>query len=96
MSGHKSFQELIKDFSPERIEGIGQKKQSLAQLELSELLKAAASDWEVDPLSAPIDRMEACLDHLRQVVKEMGGELAITARFPNNVEVSINSWPNID
>jgi hypothetical protein len=96
MSGHKSFQRLIRDFSPERVEKISQKKQSLAQFELSELLKAASSNWEIDPLSAPIDRVEACLGYLRQVVNDMGGELAITAKFPNNVEVSINSLPNTD
>jgi hypothetical protein len=93
MSGHQSFQGLIKDFSPERVERIDQKKQALAQLELSELLKAAAPGWEIDPLSAPIDRIEACLEYLRQVVNDMGGELAITAKFPNNIEVSINSLP---
>ena len=96
MSGHKSFQGLIKDFSPERVEKINQKKQSLSQVELIELLRAAAPDWEIDPLSAPIDRVEACLGYLRQVVNDMGGELAITAKFPNNVEVSINSLPNTD
>jgi hypothetical protein len=96
MSGHQSFQGLIQNFSPERVEKIGQKKQSLAQLELSELLKAAAPGWEIDPLSAPIDRVEACLGYLRQVVNDMGGELAITAKFPNNVEVSINSLPDND
>jgi hypothetical protein len=96
MSGHKPFRELIKDFSPERIERINQKKQSLAQSELSELLKAAASDWKIDPSSTPIDRVEACLGYLRQVVNDMGGELAITARFPNDIEVSIDSWPNTD
>ncbi len=96
MSGHKSFRELVKDFPPERIERINQKKQALAQFELRELLKAAASDWEIDPLSAPIDRVEACLGYLRQVVNEMGGELAITAKFPNDIEVSIISWPNTD
>jgi hypothetical protein len=96
MSGHQSFQKLIADFSPERVEKIAQKKQFLAQLELSELLKAAAPNWEIDPLSAPIDRVEASLGYLRQVVNEMGGELAITAKFPNNVEVSIDSLPNTD
>ncbi len=96
MSGHQSFQGLIKNFSPERVEKISRKKQSLAQLELSELLKAAAPGWEIDPLSAPIDRVEACLGYLRQVVNDMGGELAITAKFPNNVEVSINSLPDND
>jgi hypothetical protein len=96
MSGHKSFQGLIKDFSSERIEKIDQKKQSLAQVELNELLKEAVSDWELDPLSTPFDRVEACLGYLRQVVNDMGGELAITAKFPNNVEVSINSLSNID
>jgi hypothetical protein len=96
MSGHKSFQGLIKDFSPERVEGIDKKKQALAQFELGELLKAAAPGWEIDPSSAPIDRVEACLGYLRQVVTDMGGELAITAKFPNNVEVTINSLPNSD
>jgi hypothetical protein len=96
MSGHKSFEGLIKDFSPERIEKIDKKKQSLAQVELNELLKEAVSDWELDPLSTPFDRVEACLGYLRQVVNDMGGELAITAKFPNNVEVSINSLSNID
>jgi hypothetical protein len=96
MSGHQSFQGLIKDFSPERVERIDQKKQALAQLELSELLKAAAPGWEIDPLTAPIDRIEACLGYLRQVVNDMGGELAITAKFPNNIEVSINSLPTTD
>jgi hypothetical protein len=96
MSGHQSFQGLIKDFSPERVERIDQKKQALAQLELSELLKAAAPGWEIDPLTAPIDRIEACLEYLRQVVNDMGGELAITAKFPNNIEVSINSLPTTD
>jgi hypothetical protein len=96
MSGHKSFQGLIKDFSPERIEKIDKKRQSLAQVELNELLKTAAFDWEIDPLSTPIDRVEACLGYLRRVVNDMGGELAITAKFPNNVEVSINSLLNID
>ncbi len=96
MSGHKSFQGLVKDFSLERVEKIDQKKQFLSQVELSDLLKAAASDWEIDPLSTPIDRVEACLGYLRRVVNDMGGELAITAKFPNNVEVSINSLPNAD
>jgi hypothetical protein len=96
MSGHQSFQELIKDFSSERVEKIATKKQSLAKLELSELLKAAAPGWEIDPLSTPIDRVEACLGYLRQVVNDMGGELAVTAKFPNNVEVSITSLPNND
>jgi hypothetical protein len=34
MSRHKSFQELIKDFSPERVKKIDQKKRSMAQVEL--------------------------------------------------------------
>jgi hypothetical protein len=42
MSGHKSFQGLIKDFSPERVEKTDQKKQFLSQIELSDLLKAAS------------------------------------------------------
>jgi hypothetical protein len=55
MSGHKSFQGLIKDFSPERIERIDQKKQALAQLELSELLKAAAPGWDTQVTGLSIE-----------------------------------------
>jgi hypothetical protein len=32
------------------------------------------------------------LDCLRQAVAEIGGELAITAKFPNDVEVVIDSF----
>ncbi len=93
MSGHKSFQELTRKFSPERIESIDQKKQLLSQFELSELLKEAALNWEIDPLSEPIDRVGVCLEQLRQAINAMGGELSITAKFPNDVEVSIDHFP---
>jgi hypothetical protein len=62
MSGHKPFRELIQDFSPERIERINHKKQSLAQSELSELEIAATSDWKIDLSSAPIDCVEVSID----------------------------------
>jgi hypothetical protein len=39
MSGHKSFQKLIKDFSSERVKKIDQKKRSMAQVELKVILK---------------------------------------------------------
>jgi hypothetical protein len=32
------------------------------------------------------------LNYLRQAVAEMGGELFITAKFPNDVEIVIDSF----
>jgi hypothetical protein len=48
MSGHHSFQGLIKDFSPERIERIDQKKQALAH-------KAAAPAWDTQVTGLSIE-----------------------------------------
>jgi hypothetical protein len=42
MSGHYPFRELVKDFSPEQIEAVRQKKQELARIELHELLSTTA------------------------------------------------------
>jgi hypothetical protein len=64
MSGHRPFRELIQDFSPERIERISHKKQSLAQSELIELEITATSDWKIDPSSALIDCVEVSIDSL--------------------------------
>jgi hypothetical protein len=45
------------------------------------------------PNSKPIERVAASLEYLRQVVTEMGGELAITAKFPNDLEIPIDTLP---
>jgi hypothetical protein len=78
----------------------GQKKQELAQMELHELLSATALTWEIDPTSTSIERIESCLGYLQQIVVKMGGELAVTAKFPNDVEVKIDlpsvHWANVE
>ena len=45
-------------------------------------------------MSTPIERVEASLEYLRQVVNDMGGELAITAKFPDDLEVTIDALPS--
>jgi hypothetical protein len=95
MSGHHPFHQLTKDFSPERLAAIQQKKQALETMNLKDLLKEASLTWEIDPMSTPIERVEASLEYLRQVVNDMGGELAITAKFPNDLEVTIEALPSL-
>jgi hypothetical protein len=95
MSGHHPFHQLTKDFSPERLTTIQQKKQALEKMNLQDLLKEASLTWEIDPKSTPIARVEASLEYLRQVVNEMGGELTITATFPNDLEVTIDALPSL-
>ncbi len=69
MSGHHPFHQLTKDFSPERLAAIQQKKQVLEKMNLQDLLREALND--------------------------MGGELAITAKFPNDLEVSTDALPSL-
>jgi hypothetical protein len=100
MSGHYPFRELVKDFSPEQLEAVRQKKQELARIELHELLSTTAQSWDTDPTLTSIERIESCLGYLQQVVVAMGGELAVTAKFPSNVEVKIDlpsmNWAKIE
>jgi hypothetical protein len=95
MSGHHPFHQLTKNFSPERLAAIQQKKQALEKMNLQDLLREASLTWEIDPTSTPIERVEASLEYLRQVVNDMGGELAITAKFPNDLEVTIDALPSL-
>jgi hypothetical protein len=93
MSGHHAFRQLTKDFSPERLITIQQRRQTLEEMDLHELLINAALDWEIDPNSTPIERVEASLQYLRQAIRVMGGELSVTAKFPNDIEVEIDPLP---
>jgi hypothetical protein len=36
--------------------------------------------------------VDACLDYLRQAVKHLGGELIVTAKFPDGAELSSDSF----
>jgi hypothetical protein len=91
MSGHRSFQTLIQDFPQERLDNIARKQDNLARMELQEIIASTSQSWQIDPSTDSLSRVNACLDYLRQAVAEMGGELAITAKFPNDVEVVIDS-----
>jgi hypothetical protein len=93
MSGHHPFRQLTKDFPPERLAIIQQRRQALEKMDLHELLTNAALDWEIDPNSTPIERVEASLQYLRQAIRAMGGELSVTAKFPNDLEVEIDALP---
>jgi hypothetical protein len=93
MSGHHPFHQLTKDFSPERLAAIQQRRQALEKIDLHELLISAALDWEIDPNSTPIERVETSLQYLRQAIRAMGGELSVRAKFPNDIEVEIGSLP---
>jgi hypothetical protein len=91
MSGHRSFQSLTQDFPPERLDTIAQKQAALARLELQEIIIAASPGWQIEPNTSSLEQVNACLAYLRQAVEDMGGELAITAKFPNDVEIVLDS-----
>ncbi|MBW4597538.1 MAG: helix-turn-helix transcriptional regulator [Brasilonema angustatum HA4187-MV1] len=99
MTGHKPFSELTKDFSPERKARIASLTSSLREemtlQELREALNLHQTDLSerLGVKQAAVSRMENRKDihvsHLKKVIEAMGGELVITARFPN-AEVRIN------
>ena len=98
MTGHKPFSELTKDFSPERKAKIAdQTNQLREEMTLQELREALnLHQTELSRLGikqATVSRMENRKDihvsQLKKVIEAMGGELVITARFPN-VSVCIN------
>jgi hypothetical protein len=81
MTGHHKFNELIKDFSPERQARVEEKTAQLKQkIALTELQQAFLEN-----------QTDIYVNHLREVIAVMGGELIIKARFPDR-EVVINSF----
>ena len=101
MSGHTPFSELTKHFSSERIAEIEAETNRLREEEmtLQELRKALGIEQgELGEIlgvkQAAVSRMERrndiLLSTLRKAVEAMGGELIITARFPN-AEVCLNN-----
>jgi hypothetical protein len=92
MSGHRSFRTLIQDLPQERLDNIARKQDNLARMELQEIIAHTSQSWQIDPSTDSLSRVSACLDYLRQAVAEMGGELAIVAKFPNDIEVVIDSF----
>ena len=92
MSGHQPFQRLVENLPIERRLAIEQKKKAmLVEIELRESLESTIANWHVDTSTTSIEQVDACLDYLRQAVRDLGGELAITAKFPDTIELSIHS-----
>ncbi|VXD12480.1 hypothetical protein [Planktothrix paucivesiculata] len=79
MTGHHKFNQLIDNISPERKAKIDQKTAQLKQkIELNELQQAFLEK-----------QTDLYVNHLREVISTMGGELIIKARFPDR-EIIIN------
>jgi bisphosphoglycerate-independent phosphoglycerate mutase (AlkP superfamily) len=75
------------------------KKAMLAEIKLREAIESSVANWHIDtattsnglPSATAIEQVDACLNYLRQAVRDLGGELAITAKFPEMVELEIDS-----
>jgi len=99
MSGHKSFSDLTKNASPERKARVKALTDSLREemtlQELREALNIQQGELgeKLGIKQAAVSRKERrrdmYLSHLRKTVEAMGGELIITARFPN-ADVRLN------
>jgi hypothetical protein len=92
MSGHHPFQRLVENLPEQRKLAIEQKKKAmLAEIELREAIESSIANLHIDTTQTSIEQVDACLNYLRQSVRDLGGELAITAKFPDMVELSIDS-----
>jgi hypothetical protein len=61
----------------------------LAEIELREAIESSIANFQIDTANTSLEQVDACLNYLRQSVRNLGGELAITAKFPNMEELSI-------
>ena len=104
MTGHKKFSNLTKDFSAERKAKIATQtaklKEEMALAELRQALKISQAQLaeklqiKQPAISRLENRTDMYVSHLRQVIEAMGGELKITAKFPD-VEVTITNFENL-
>jgi transcriptional regulator with XRE-family HTH domain len=93
VTGHRSFSELTKGFSPESKARVADKTAALeTALALHELRKARAVSQEQlaeklavgQPAVAKLERRtDMYVSNLRRYVEALGGTLEITARFPD-------------
>ncbi len=100
MSGHRPFSDLMKDWSPERIARsearkakLGAERLSLEQLRegLGTSQEELAKVMEVQQaaISKLVRRPDMKVSTLRDLIAAMGGELHITATFPDrSVEIA--------
>ena len=104
MSGRHPFNELTKDFTPERRQRIeAMKSELLAEMPLHELRRARAltqrdlaKTLKVNqPAVAKIEqRADVYVSSLRSYIEAVGGRLKIIAEFPEG-EVSITNFAHV-
>ena len=104
MTGHRSFSELTKKFSPERSARVAAKVLELkAEMPLAELRQAReTSQVELarslkvgQPAVAKLEkRADMYVSNLRRYIEALGGSLEITARFPEGT-VSITNFSEL-
>ena len=104
MSGHRPFQDLTRDFAPQRrrrIEAI--KGELLAEMPLHELRRARAlTQREVarllevnQPAVAKLEhRTDVYVSSLRSYIEAVGGRLKIVAEFPEG-EITITNFSEV-
>lgn len=101
MAGHRKGSDLVAKMPPEQRARIQRRVEAeLAAIELSELRALRGITQEelaerIGTRQANVSQMERRADMristLRQVIEAMGGELVITARFPD-AEVRLDQW----
>src|SRR5713101_827041 len=94
MSGHRPFNELIKDFSPERqarmADNVRTLKQAMALADLREARGHSQADLAArlhvkQPAVAKMEhRTDMYVSNLRRFIEAMGGTLEIVAHFPES------------
>ena len=104
MSGRHEFQELTRDFTPERRRRVDAKKVELAaEMALRELRRAMdltqqdlADRLQVNqPAVAKLEqRTDMYISSLRSYIESIGGELRIVASFPAG-EVAITNFSSV-
>ena len=105
MSGRRAFNELTKDFTPERRARVdGRKAELRAAMPLYELRRARAmTQQEVgktlrvhQPAIAKLERRtDMYVSNLRAYIEAMGGRLNIVAEFPQGT-VTITNFSDLD
>ena len=104
MSGRHQFQELTRDFTPERRRRVDAKKAELAvEMALRELRQAMALTQQDladrlqvnQPAVAKLEqRTDMYISSLRSYIESIGGELRIVASFPAG-EVAITNFSSV-
>ena len=97
----KKFRELMADWSPERVAAVEARTQEMLremplvelrrQLNLTQEALATVLGTSQASVSKLERRSDIYLSTLRRYVEAMGGELEITARFPDG-EIRLDQW----